>query len=504
VQEYAAPASAHVFDAARECFEAALAWLSGSPAGGLDHGRLESDLDARGREVLRLLFQGHLDLRAVREARRLDVAGAGEAAARTRVEENHRRGLATVFGGVTVTRMAYRAPGAVNLHPADAVLNLPEEKHSHGLRRLAAIESARGSFEAAGEAIRRVTGTGLGKRQAEQLARAAAADVDSFYGARRPGSSPQTDVLVLSFDGKGIVMVPGALREATAKAAAAGRRKLATRLSPGEKRGRKRMAEIAAVYDAAPVPRTAADIITPPGHAGDQPRSRGPAARRKWLTASVTDGIPEVIAAGFGEAHRRDPGHKRTWIALADGNAQQIEHIQAQAALRGVDVAIVCDFVHVLEYLWQAAWCFFYEGDPGAEAWVAAQAGKILHSKAGTVAAAIRRKATANGYSPAERKNADRCASYLTSKKPFLDYATALERGWPVATGIIEGACRHIVKDRMDITGARWGLDSAEAILKLRTLISNGNFDDYWSYHLRQEQHRVHHARYRNGLGLAA
>ena len=102
---------------------------------------------------------------------------------------------------------------------------------------------------------------------------------------------------------------------------------------------------------------------------------------------------------------------------------------------------------------------------------------KILEGKAAQVAAGIRRRATTFGYSPAEREGADACAGYLTAKKPYLDYATALAKGWPIATGVIEGACRHLVKDRMDITGARWGLDGAEAILKLRALIANGDFD---------------------------
>ena len=91
-----------------------------------------------------------------------------------------------------------------------------------------------------------------GKRQAEELARRVAADVDAFCAARRPGPAPDEHVLVLTGDGKGIVVRPDALRPATAKAAASGRQKLATRLSPGEKHGRKRMAELACVYDAAP------------------------------------------------------------------------------------------------------------------------------------------------------------------------------------------------------------------------------------------------------------
>jgi hypothetical protein len=327
--------------------------------------------------------------------------------------------------------------------------------------------------------------------------------------------APEAWPLVLTFDGKGIVMLPGALRPATAKAAAAAEGKLATRLSPGEKNGRKRMAELACVYDAAPVPRTPEDIISTPAQKrrkkeaqASKPRGRGkprePQARGKWLTASVTDDIPAVIAAAFGEAERRDPGHSREWAVLVDGNSTQIQAVTAEAAARGVTVTIVIDFIHVLEYLWKAAWSFFDKGEPAAEEWVADQARKILHGSARQVAAGIRRRATACGYSPAERAGADECARYLDNKNGYLDYATALGKGWPVATGVIEGACRHIVKDRMDITGARWGLEGAEAILRLRALIASGDFDAYWRYHLRCEHERIHGALYRESLVLAA
>jgi hypothetical protein len=112
------------------------------------------------------------------------------------------------------------------------------------------------------------------------------------------------------------------------------------------------------------------------------------------------------------------------------------------------------------------------------------------------VAGAIRRAATTAGLDRVKRAGADACATYLTNKSRHLDYPTALAQGWPIATGVIEGACRHLVKDRMDLTGARWGLSGAEAILKLRALRSNSDFEDYWQYHLLQERHRVHQSRY--------
>jgi hypothetical protein len=478
---------AEAFAQARECFEEALDWLAGPGAAALEHGDLEDEAGGRGRELVRRMLQGHMDLRAVREERRADVTGPG-GVARTRAERDHARPLATVFGPVTVTRIAYRAPGARNVHPADEELNLPEEKYSHGLRRLAAVEAPRGSYDDAAAAITRATGVKTGKRQVEELAMRAAADVDAFYAARRPGQAPEDQVLMIQADGKGIVMREEGLRPATAKAAAAAKRKVAARLSPGEKNGRKRMAEIAAVTDVIPAARTPADIITPPGRdRADPPKTQG-----KWLTASVTDDIGAVIAAAFDEAQRRDPGRERTWIALVDGNNTQIEAITAEAERRGVTVTIGIDFIHVIEYCWRAAWTFFEPGDPDAGDWVAGRATAILEGRAADVAAGIRRRATTYGYSPAERKGADTCAGYLDAKAPYLDYATALAKGWPIATGIIEGACRHIIKDRFDITGARWSLDGAEALLKLRALHANGDFDEYWPWHLHRERQRVY------------
>jgi hypothetical protein len=492
---YASAETQAAFTASYTRFDGLVAWLAGEQSAGMTHSELEERLHSEGLVLLRRLLQDSLDLRAVREQRLIEVIDA-DGHQRGGAEDGHERGLATRFGQVTVTRIAYRSRDRSNLHPADAALNLPVEKHSHGLRKLAAVEAARGSFADAATAIERVTGVRLGRRQVEQLTARAAADVDAFYAAHSPDPASE-DVLVLSFDAKGVVMRPDGLRAATAKAAAS--QKLSTRLSKGEKGNRKRMAEVAAVYDLTPQPRTIADIL--PYDPGQRQQAR-PAVRAagKWLTASVTDDAATVIAAGFAEAARRDPEHQRTWVALVDGNAHQIDRIHTEARTRKLTVPIVVDFIHVLEYLWKAAWCFHAEGDPNAEQWVRDQARQILAGRAGIVAAAIRRKATYHGLDPGRRRNADTAAAYLQAKKPYLDYPTALTNGWPIATGVIEGACRHLVKDRLDITGARWGLPGAEAILKLRALTSNGDFDKYWTWHLAQEHQRVHTSRYLAGV----
>ena len=484
------------FGASRRCFEQTLEWLDGSDARELEHSELEDQLDRRGRELLRRMLQDHLTVRAGTE-RRLAAAVDSDGVTHGAVEAGHHRCLASIFGEVDVQRMAYRHRGHPNLHPADGLLNLPVERHSHGLRRFAALEACRGSFEEAAAAIERATGQHVGKRQVETLAARAAIDVEDFYATREQPQAVPTDVLVISADGKGIVMRPDSLRPATAKAAAASTTKLQTRLSKGEKSNRKRLAEVGAVYDVTPVPRSPTDVLARADGPDPPP---APEANAKWVTAGVVEDAAEVLGKVFDEADRRDPDHQRRWVALVDGNNHQIDRINAEARARAVSVTIVIDLIHVLEYLWGAAWCFFAEGDPDAEAWVADRALAVLEGNARQVAAGIRRRASVTGLRKPRRKKADECAKYLVNKSPYLDYPTALAAGWPIATGVIEGACRYLVADRMDITGARWSVAGAEAVLKLRALRANQAFEPYWRYHLNRERRRVHQSRYHMGV----
>jgi hypothetical protein len=480
------------FTASRTMFGKIVDLMNDDAKLSLSHGELEELLDVQGRDLIRQLLQDHLDLRTTREAR-LDVVDA-TGIARPSVEEGHNRALGTLFGDVRVTRKAYRRRDAENLHPADGVLNLPREKYSHGVRKVAALEAARGSYEDAAAAIQRRTGDRVGKLQIEQMVARAAVDVDDYYRITSREPCAANDVLVISCDGKGIVMKPEALRELTQQAAAREDHKLRTRLSKGEKSNSKRMAEVGCVYDIAPVPRTPEDIVASTTDGAAKPET--PKARGKWLTASVVDDAATVIAMLFDEAERRDPEHQRKWVALVDGNNHQIARIKAEARRRGVTVGIVIDIVHVIEYLWKAAWALHAEGDPVAERWVGNKLGEVLRGNAGLVAAAMRRSATRRGMTGDARKNVEVCATYLRNKSAYMAYAGVLAAGWPIATGVIEGACRHLVKDRMDITGARWGLLGAEAVLKLRAVLANGDFDEYWRFHCIREQRRNHESRY--------
>lgn len=220
-------------------------------------------------------------------------------------------------------------------------------------------------------------------------------------------------------------------------------------------------------------------------------------ARRAQIRCSRRDRARRTIR----QRHRQPkltPKSAET-VSLHRPAAQRVRHID-NLHRTGKNPAEMLQYVPFSEYIWAAAWSFFAEGDPGAEDWVADKATDVLNGRASIVAAAIRRKATTLGLDDARRKNADTCADYLLAKAPYLDYPTALSSGWPVGTGVIEGAVRHVVRDRMDVTGARWGLRGAEAVLKLRALRANGCWADYWPFHLKQERKRVHESRYLDGV----
>jgi len=159
----------------------------------------------------------------------------------------------------------------------------------------------------------------------------------------------------------------------------------------------------------------------------------------------------------------------------------------------------VVDVIHVLEYVWKAGHALHKEGTPELETWVHERLLKILRGRASHVAAGMRRSATRRKLTDEERKPIDTCAGYLLTHKRHLAYADYLAAGLPIATGVIEGACRHLVNDRMARTGARWGLQGAEAVLRLRALRASHDFDEYWAFHEEQEYRRNHAARYAAG-----
>jgi hypothetical protein len=465
----------------------------------LDHGQIQRLLAPQGLELVRRLLQSHYTLRG--QAKPVVAVVGSDGIQRTHLRTGTHREITTIFGSVIAERDAYSARGVAALHPVDADLNLPEDKYSHELQRQVALNVADVSFEATIRSLKRTTAARVGKFQVEQLARAAAGDFEAFYELRKfvEGIAEYTGpLLILSFDQKGIVMRPEDLREATRKIAGGNLRKLQTRYCKGEPHGRKRMATVGTVYTIQRHHRTATDVINGLRRIRDLTPKPKPRPELKRLWASVEDSPQNIIADGFAEALKRDPEQKKNWYVLIDGD-DDLERWVNQAAKRfGVRVTIVLDFIHALEYLWKAGKAFHEEASTELEEWVLDRLHKVLLGKASDVAAGMRRSATLRGLSEDERQAVDKCAGYFLERTHLMRYGELLAAGAPIATGVIEGGCRYLINDRLDVTGARWSLEGAEAVLRLRALVTSEDFDEYWTYHEAEAKRRYHGFRYAN------
>lgn len=487
--------TASAYLAATEKFNQICADLQSAATQTLTHSALEYQLERDGRELLRRLLQAHFDERGPGWSAGpvVDAEGQRHAQART-----HTRHLESLFGTVEVTRTGYGGPGQSSLHPLDAALALPPERYSHGVRERVAQAAAQLSFDEVVIQMEQQSGAHVPKRQVEELAQRAAQDFVAFYEQEpdeRPVVTPApNDLVVLSSDGKGVPLRSCDLRPVTRVAAAERQHKLQQRRSRGEKSGGKRMSTVASVYTSAPFIRTPEQLLRDLRPCAQELPVERPRPQDKRVWASLAQSPQEVIRQAFAEAQRRDPQHQQPWAMLVDGSAYQLKIIHLVAREQQVQPTIVLDFIHVCEYVWGAAWSLFPEGAAAAEEWVQVRLAAILRGRSSQVAAGMRRSATLRGLTTKERTGVDKCANYLVKYRAYLHYDEYLAAGLPIATGVIEGACRYLVKDRMELTGARWRLTGAEAVLCLRSLRASGDWEAYWKFHLQQEYQR-HHAR---------
>ena len=344
------------------------------------------------------------------------------------------------------------------------------------------------SFDETLESLERQGGGMLPKRQLQDVSADIVQDFKEFYEHPLELSLKKGNILVITADGKGVSMHNQDLRPAAKKQAEEDLRKKKARLQPGEKKGRKRMATVVSVYETSPYRRTPEQILG----IDEESSPLRPKIENKRVWAEITEDMGNALDQGFREALRRDPEQKMEWAVLIDGQTDLIRQVEAQAEKYDVKVTVIQDFIHVVEYLWKAVHAL-YPGKENAERreeWVRGRTLEILKGNTQSVASGLRRAATRRGLDENERISSDTAVNYIEKNQKRLRYEEALSKGLPIATGVIEGACRHLVKDRMDLTGARWRLKSADAVLKLRALKTSGDLKDYLSFHFWKERCR--------------
>ena len=185
---------------------------------------------------------------------------------------------------------------------------------------------------------------------------------------------------------------------------------------------------------------------------------------------------------------RRDPHKEKEWVVLTDGERA----LQKGVKTRLEDIALVLDLQHALEKLWPAAYAFHSEGSLQAQEWVKQRALRILQGDVSGVIQGMRQSATKHNLSNPKRKPVENAAAYFYRNRGHMRYDEYLQKGWPISTGVVEGACKNLVKDRMERSGMRWGSEGAEAMLYMRATYLSDDFEDYWAFHVQQEQERLH------------
>jgi hypothetical protein len=476
------------FQPARESFERMVAWLRG--IGPTDHCEIECALEGQGRELLRRLFQGWFDAVAAREKREASsvVLPLGTRA-RTRGRQ-----MESTLGRVHPRRLEYRREGeSVGQFPLDARLNLPSTLYSHLLQMRVAAEAQSRAWDGVVKQVDEATNAHVPKRQAQQIACCAVTDFEAFYAQRPANDVLGEDVLLVgSSDAKGVRVVPKALRQATRERAEAEKADAirVDPLAPKKLRSHdKRMAAVGAVWEQPRQQRSAEDIVAEvqraPTSKANKTKMPRPQNKRVWAT--VEHGVSESVGEMFAEFDRRDPERTRTAGILVDGEQNQQTAIFEQALKYRRSFTMVLDLIHVIHYLWLVGAALRKRSQDAAAAWVATHLRLLLVDGAPALIAATERALVGRRLTKAARKHVDQALGYFRRNESFMDYPRFLEAGLPIATGVIEGACRHLVQDRLGITGARWDLPGAESMLKLRALRSSGDWDDYWRFHRQQE-----------------
>ena len=465
---------------ARSKFHELENWLASPLAQASPLHHIEQQQDFQGREVQRLLLQSHVNQRGAGDVGPALLVRSGDAPLLFSHRRLQRRTLKTVFGEIDIDRVGYGCRGQHSIHPLDAALQLPERSFSYELQRRLVKAALQGPFREATARILESTGLTVHNHSLEPLLIEAAAHFDAFYPQRSPDpSAPTASLLVVAVDGKGIPMVKPEPVSPPVRLTN----------SSQQKTNKKKMATVAAVFTKEPFVRTpqqVADSLFPAG-VKPVPKQPHPKPENKRVWASLTKGKPAVIEEVHQEVLRRDPDGRKTLVALTDG-----ERTLQMQITKKMKLTLILDLIHVLERVWAASHVLQPEGSPEAEIYAKLMTLRILSGDVAQVIKGLRQTVTKRRLFGAKKKTLLAAATYFDNNARYMRYDEYLANGFPIASGPVEGACKNLIKDRMERSGMRWTPAMAEAIVKLRSLYLSGDFDDYWPFHLAQDQLRLH------------
>lgn len=405
-----------------------------------------------------------------------------------RLDDLHHHRYVSVFGELKIPRTVYgtRETQKHELVPLDALLNLPDSQFGYLLQEWDQQFCVQGSYEQSRRTVQQILELGQSVRSLEQMNGSMASVVEPFRQSQaRPPAKEEGSILVVTADGKGVPMRRDPDQDAPP---IRGRRK------KGEKANKKRQACVGAVYTIDPFDRTAQDVVDEVLR--DERQKDRPQPLHKQLRAELSrpvDGVEisgkEPIFEWFAEQVKaRNPNGNKPVICVMDGDRA----LWKLATAMLVNVVCVLDIFHVLERLWQAAHCFHPEGSEEAQQFVSERLERILEGEVGRVIGGLKQMATKGNLRGSRAKQLTAAIGYLERNRSLMQYDDCLANGYPIGSGVVEGACRHLVKDRMELTGMRWCIHGAQAMLSLRSVLLNEDWNKFHTYRIEHETQRMY------------
>ena len=396
----------------------------------------------------------------------------------------------SLFGKFAVARTCYRMPGEPGIFPLDAQVNLPKRCYSYFLQEWMTLFTVEHPFKESTSGFEQLFDLELAESALMEVAQEAPQDYEAFY-AQRPLAPEDTEgeLLVVSFDGKGVPMI----KEEAAK--------LKAKLGTGEKRQKKKEAWVGVSYTVDPKPRSPAalaELLVEPEAARarrprEEARDEAPRAQQVRRLASLVRTKQAVMELIQADAERRDPQHRKALVVLLDG-ALGLWNLATQLFKPWKHVTFVLDIMPVVGYLWSAANALFEEASKAGKHWVQQKLTAILRGRVGYVIGGLRQILTKQRLRQSVRETLAKVITCFHNHRRWMQYDAYLAMGLPVGTGVVESACGAVVKPRMEGEGKRWSLAGAEAMLTLRSLKKSHDHDlrAYWRFRARQERVRLY------------
>jgi hypothetical protein len=437
-----------------------------------------------------------------------------------RLSKRRTRSYLSVFGRVPFRRDVYatREAQRQEVVPLDAKLGMPEGDVSYLLQKWSGSRCVNESYQQSRAGLLEILGFAPSVNCLEDTVANAAEHVEVYFDEQEP-VDPQTEaeILVVTSDCKGVpvraIDAPQSSRKRDEPAASSSSRDdgkpsrssrkreggetsrpKRKRLKKGEKNGRKRMACVGGVYSVEPFPRTPDEVLDEMLREKKQVDRPRPCNKRLRAVLSRQRGEETINAKEVvfdwlaSEARQRDARRRRRLVAIMDGE-EKLRDLQENKL--GWAIGIL-DIWHATEYLWTLAYCFHREGSDEAEMFVETYLRKLLEGKVGRAIGGIRQMATKRGLPKPRREKVERCLRYFEERREYMKYDEYLAAGYPIGSGVVEGACRHLVKDRMEGTGMRWRLDGAQAVLSLRAIHVNGDWEAFHASRIAAEQAKIY------------